>query len=160
METIKNMPNDARIWVYQSNRLLSDTDVNEITRSGNRFITEWSAHGASLKASFEIVYNRFIIIAVDELLALASGCSIDKSVKFIKEIEQEFDLNLFDRLQVAYRKGNKIVVCHLSEFEKLAEEGLVNASTIVFNNMVATKTAFDKDWEVPLKDSWQKKVLA
>ena len=159
MQTIKQMPDNARVWVYQSNRPLSDAEVNEITASGNNFIAEWSAHGASLKASFEVLYNRFIVIAVDEQQALASGCSIDKSLKFIKELEQQFDLNLFDRLQVAYRKGNEIVVCHISEFEKLAQQGLVNASTIVFNNMVSTKTAFDKEWEVPVKESWQKKVL-
>lgn len=159
METIKNMPENARVWVYQSNKELSGTEENKIKEAGNHFIADWSAHGASLKASFDIVYNRFIVIAVDEQQAMASGCSIDKSVKFVKELEEQFKLDLFDRLQVAYRDGNEIVVCHLSAFEKLAEQGLVNESTVVFNNMVTTKTAFDKEWEVPLKKSWQKKVL-
>lgn len=159
METINQMPNEARIWVYQSNRLLSNAEVDDIRRSGIEFIADWSAHGAALKASFDILYNRFIVIAVNEKQTLASGCSIDKSVKFIKELEQQFDLNLFDRLQVAYRKGDEILTCHLNEFEKLATQGAVNGSTIVFNNMITTKAAFDKEWEVPLKNSWQKKVL-
>lgn len=154
------MPENARVWVYQSNKELSGAEANKIKEAGNHFIADWSAHGASLKASFDIVYDRFIVIAVDEQQALASGCSIDKSVKFVKELEQQFDLNLFDRLQVAYREGNAIIVCHLSAFEKLAQQGLVNESTVVFNNMVTTKTAFDKEWELPLKDSWQNKVLS
>ena len=153
------MPPNARVWVYQSSRALSASEINDITISGNDFIREWAAHGASLKASFEVLYGRFIIIAVDEQQALASGCSIDTSVKFIKELEQQYNLNLFDRLQVAYRIGNEILGCHISEFEKLAQQGIVNGSTIVFNNMVSTKVAFDKEWEVPVKDSWQKKVL-
>ncbi|MBA3706175.1 MAG: ABC transporter ATPase [Bacteroidetes bacterium] len=153
------MPQTARVWVYQSNRLLTDAEISAIKKAGIGFIADWAAHGASLKASFDALYNRFIVIAVDEQQALASGCSIDKSVKFIKDLEQQFDLNLFDRLQVAYRKGNEIVVCHLSEFEKLAQQGIVNESTIVFNNMVTTKATFDKDWEIPLSGSWQKRVL-
>ncbi|MGQ0827010.1 MAG: ABC transporter ATPase [Bacteroidota bacterium] len=160
METIKNMPANARVWVYQSNRSLSDPEINDIKNAGIQFISDWTAHGASLKASFDVIYNRFIVIAVDEQQALASGCSIDKSVKFMKELEQQFGLNLFDRMQVAYRKGSTIATCHISEFERLAGEGAVNESTIVFNNMVAAKNAFDREWEVPLKNSWQKRVLA
>ena len=159
METIDQMPNEARIWVYQSNRLLSNAEVSGIKKSGIEFIADWAAHGAALKASFAVLYSRFIIIAVDEKQALASGCSIDKSVKFIKALEQQFDLNLFDRLQVAYRKGDEILACHLNEFEKLATQGAVNGSTVVFNNMITTKASFDKEWEVPLANSWQKKVL-
>ncbi len=159
MTTIKNMPPNAKLWVYQSNRALTNEEVTEITKSALAFIADWAAHGASLKAGFEIIYNRFIVLAVDEQQALASGCSIDKSVKFIKELEQQFNLNLFDRMQIAYRKENEIVVCKLSEFEKLAQQGLVNETTIVFNNMVTTKTAFDNEWEVPLKQSWQSRFL-
>ena len=159
MSAIEQMPYDARVWVYQSKRILSDAEVNIIKKSGTDFIVGWAAHGANLKASFDVVYNRFIVIAVDEKQAAASGCSIDKSVRFVKELDQQFDLNLFDRLQVAYRIENEIKSCHLSEFEKLAAQNIVDGSTIVFNNMVSNKTDFDKQWEIPLKKSWQSRVL-
>ena len=154
------MPSDARVWVYQSNTVLSDVEMNAIKNDGAGFIADWAAHGASLKASFDILFNRFIVIAVDEQQALATGCSIDKSVKFVKELEQKYNLNLFDRMQVAYRKGHDILVCSLPNFEKLAVLGDVDESTVVFNNMVSTKQAFDSEWEVPLKQSWQSRVLA
>jgi hypothetical protein len=157
---ISNMPSDARVWVYQSNTLFSDAEVKALLEEGIKFISDWAAHGASLKASFDILFNRFIVIAVDEQQAMASGCSIDKSVKFVKELEQKFNLKLFDRMQVAYRKGDEIKVCSLSEFERSAKQGLVNGSTIVFNNMISSKKAFDEEWEVPLKQSWQNRVLA
>jgi hypothetical protein len=159
MNTIKNMPPEARVWVFQSTRNLSAAEVSAIENSGLSFVTEWSAHGASLKASFNVLYNRFIVIAVDEMQATASGCSIDKSVHFVKELEKQFNLNLFDRMNVAYRKGNEIESCSLSEFEKLAALNIVNETTIVFNNMVDTKSTFDTAWEVPLKKSWQSRVL-
>jgi hypothetical protein len=159
MTSISKMPPHSKVWVYQSNRPFTASEAEIIISSGNNFIAEWAAHGASLKASFDIIYNQFIVIAVDEQQALASGCSIDKSVKFIKETEQQFNLNLFDRLQVAYRKADEIAVCSLSAFEKLAEQGLVTETTVVFNNMITTKSAFDTKWEVPLKQSWQSRVL-
>ena len=159
MTSISNMPPHSKVWVYQSNRPFTESEAETINKSGNSFIAEWAAHGASLKASFDVIYSQFIVIAVDEEQALASGCSIDKSVKFIKDIEQQFNLTLFDRLNVAYRTENEIAVCSLSAFEKLAEQGLVNETTVVFNNMITTKSAFDSQWEVPLKQSWQSKVL-
>ncbi len=160
MNTIKNIPPDSKVWVYQSNRKLTDSEVETISNSGLAFIEQWAAHGASLKASFDVLYNRFIILSVDEKQAMASGCSIDSSIRFIKEIEKLLNINLFDRLQVAYRSGNEIISCSLSEFEKLAEAGSVNESTIVFNNMVTSKADFDTKWEVPLNQSWQNRVLA
>ena len=159
MDSIKNMPQDARVWVYQNNKAFVDAEVKAIEKAGTDFISHWAAHGASLKASFDVLYNLFIVIAVDEKQAMASGCSIDKSVRFVKELDQQFDLNLFDRLQVAYRIENEIKSCHLSEFEKLAAQNIVDGSTIVFNNMVSNKTDFDKQWEIPLKKSWQSRVL-
>jgi hypothetical protein len=160
MNTIKQMPMDARVWVYQSNTRLSEEEMQAIKIKGAAFIESWAAHGAELRASFDVLYNRFIIIAVDEKQAQASGCSIDKSVGFIKALEQEFNLQLFDRMQVAYRKEQEIEVCTLSEFEKLAKQGMVTPSTVVFNNMITTKAAFDSAWEVPLQESWQKRVLS
>lgn len=159
MTTINQMPSDARVWVYQSNTLLTDAEVNEITAQGKAFIESWTAHGAALKASFDVLYKRFIIISVDEQQALASGCSIDKSLAFIKSLEQRYNLKLLDRMQVAYRKEQTIEVCALSEFEKLAVAGAVTPQTIVFNNMITTKSDFDSNWEIPLQESWQKRVL-
>ncbi len=159
MTSLNSMPPQARAWVYQSNRILSDAEVNTIKNSGEAFIAQWSAHGASLKASFEVLHNLFVVIMVDEQQAMASGCSIDKAVHFVKELEQQLNLNFFDRMQVAYREGNTIKTCSLSAFEKLASQNLVNENTIVFNNMVTTKSSFDTEWEVPLKNSWQSRVL-
>lgn len=153
------MPLDSRVWVFQSNRAFSDIEVKAIEKAGIQFIADWKGHGVSLKASFDILYKHFIVISVDENQAAAGGCSIDEANNFIKKVEQHFNLILLDRMQVAYRKGEEIVVCHLSEFEKLAAQKQVDESTIVFNNMVSTKATFDKEWEVPLKQSWQSRVL-
>lgn len=153
------MPSDARVWVYQSGRVLTEVEVDSLKEEGAKFISGWSAHGAELKASFDILYNRFIVIGVDEGQAQASGCSIDKSVGFMKQLEKEFNLSLLDRMQVAFKEEDKIISCSLNDFEKLADQGKVNETTIVFNNMISTKSGFDSEWQVPLKKSWQSRVL-
>lgn len=168
MLSIKQMPIDARVWVFQSNRILSDPEINAIEKEGQLFIAGWKGHGLSLKASFDILYNHFIVISVDEKQAAAGGCSIDEANRFIKKIEQQFNLVLLDRMQVAYHQGNEIKTCHLNNlFEELTLSGLYSkeddkdkmGEIIVFNNMVITKKQFDTEWEVPLKQSWQSRIL-
>lgn len=168
MLSISKMPLDARVWVFQSKTELSDPEIAAIEKAGIQFINNWTAHGASLKASFDVLYNRFIVISVDEQQATASGCSIDKGIHFVKELEKQFDLVLLDRMQVAYRNGNEIKTCHLNNLlEELISSGLYSENgnkedankIIVFNNMVSTKKQFDTEWEINLKQSWQSRVL-
>ena len=154
------MPLDARVWVYQSNRKLTNDEVSAIQKAGAAFIADWAAHGASLTGSFDVLENTFVVIAVHETLeAMASGCSIDKSIRFIKELELQFNINFFDRLRVAYVDSGDIKLCSIASFEELAKSGAITGDTIVFNNMITTKAAFDSEWRVPVKKSWQSKYV-
>lgn len=160
MNNFNNISSASKIWVYQSNREFFSSEANEIKALANDFVKEWASHGNTLAAAAELVYNRFLVLAVDESQAGASGCSIDKSVKFIQSLEQKYNCDFFDRMQVAYRDENKnIKACSLTEFEDLIEDGIVTESTIVFNNLVHTREDFDTRWEVPLKDSWHNQLI-
>jgi hypothetical protein len=68
---------ESRIWIYQSNRTLSITEINEIESKIKDFLISWTAHGSDLQASFIIKYSRFIVISLNESFNLATGCSID-----------------------------------------------------------------------------------
>src|ERR1700712_476692 len=87
---------NSRVWVYQSDKQLSDADVIKLQVQLDNFTTGWTAHNNQLKAKAEIRYNRFIVLIVDESQAGASGCSIDKSVHFMQQVEQQFGIKLFD----------------------------------------------------------------
>lgn len=145
---------DSRVWVYQSDKQLNDADVIKLQIMLDNFTTGWAAHNHQLKAKAEIRYKRFIILIVDESQAGASGCSIDKSVRFLKDIEQQFGINLFDRFNLAYRSGERILSVPRHTFEKLISNQTIDANTIVFNNMVQNLTELETKWEVPFKDSW------
>ena len=150
----------SRVWVYQSDKVLNDADVNKLQAELDNFTIGWTAHNNQLKAKAEIRYNRFIILIVDESQAGASGCSIDKSVRFMKDIEQQFGINLFDRFNLAYRSDEQILSAPRHTFEGLISNKTIDANTIVFNNMVQNLAELETKWEVPFKDSWHVQLFS
>jgi len=94
------LPDDSRVWIYSSNREMSPEESEIISENLIAFVATWATHGASLTARSTVVLNRFLIIAADENRLAASGCSIDSSVRFIKQLGQKFNIDLFDRLKV------------------------------------------------------------
>ena len=157
---MKNFSPSSRVWVYQADRALNENEVQQINTKATAFIADWTAHGKLLKSHLEIFYNRFLVLFVDESQAGASGCGIDKSVHFIQQLEKDFNLNLMNRLLVAYKDGDEIKSCSLHTFETKMERGEITVNTIVFNNLVTTKQEFDTNWEIPLQQSWHYKKLA
>ena len=150
---------NSRVWIYQSDKKLTDAQAIQLQVQLDNFSTGWTAHNNQLKAKAEIRYNRFIILVVDESQAGASGCSIDKSVNFMKQIEQQFGINLFDRLNLAYRSGSEILSVPRHTFEELLKNGTINNDTIVFNNLAQDLTELENKWEVPFKDSWHRQLF-
>ena len=150
-----------RIWIYQSNRLLTDNECVRIADILQEFVQQWTAHGNQLYGSFEIRYNLFIFLKVDESKAMVTGCSVDKSVHLLKKIENELQITLFDRFQVAYREkySNELQVVPRDVFERLIQNGEVDAHTVVYNNMLTEAAEVDAKWEVALTESWHAKVF-
>ena len=155
----KTLPDTSRVWIYQANRSFTDEELSEITKKLDHFIEQWTAHGADLKAGFELRYKRFIIIALDQNMNAASGCSIDASVHFIQQLEKEYNIDLMDKMNVSYKQGEFIAYKPLAEFKKMAKDGAVGKKTVVFNNLVVDKGEYEESWEVPASDSWHGRFL-
>ncbi|MEO8516062.1 MAG: ABC transporter ATPase [Flavobacterium sp.] len=153
------LPVESKIWIYQSNRKFSDEEISEIDHDVKAFVTEWAAHGTSLEASYLLRYNRFIIFAVNQDVQAATGCSIDKSVQFIQELEQKYDVDLLDKMNVTFKNGDFVAHKTLIEFKKMAKEKAVSGSTIVFNNLVNTIEEFNDAWEIPAEESWHSRFF-
>ncbi|MEO2053426.1 MAG: ABC transporter ATPase [Allomuricauda sp.] len=153
------LPDHSRIWIYQSNRGFSEGELQELEQSLTEFLKQWTAHGSDLHAGFEIKYNRFIVIGLDQSNASASGCSIDASVHFIQSLEQRFQVELLDRMNVSFKQGEYVAYKSLQDFKKMAKEKAVSPNTIVFNNLVATKQEYLDSWEVPASESWHSRFV-
>jgi hypothetical protein len=155
----ESLDNSARIWVYQSNREFSANEMVIIKTKVENFLQNWVRHGDDLKASYTIMYNQFIVLAVDENFNNVSGCSIDASVNLIKQLEKEFSIDLTNKLNISFKDNDNINVVTLADFQKFAKQEKITPKTIVFNNMVTTKGDFNLKWEVEAKDSWHQRFL-
>lgn len=152
MIAFKDLPPHSRVWIYQSDREFSSSEAELIKNKSEEFVTQWTSHDQLMKASIEIFHNRFIVVCVDEKTAPASGCGIDKSVKFIQQLEKDFPVSLLDRMNVAYKKEGKIHSSPISELKNLND-------VTVFNNLIQTKEELEKNWEVPIEKSWHRQFL-
>lgn len=150
---------ESRIWIYQSNRTLSPAEIIEIEAKIKDFLISWTAHGSDLQASFLIKYNRFIVISLNESFNIATGCSIDSSVRFIQELEKLYDVSLLDKMNVSYRHGEFIAYKPLIEFKKMIKNRSISKKTIVFNNLINSKSEFLNNWEVPIEESWHNRFF-
>lgn len=154
-----SLPDSSRVWIYQANRSFSTDELQEIKSRLDEFITQWTAHGAQLNASYEIKYNRFITLALDQEMNSATGCSIDASVHFIQQLEKDFNVDLLDKMNVSYKQGEFVAYKTLIDFRKMAKNKSVSPSTIVFNNLVNNKGEYLTNWEVPASESWHNRFL-
>lgn len=154
------LPEESRIWIYQANRSFTDTEIDEIESKLQTFLTNWSAHGSDLQAGYLIKYKRFIVIALNQNLQAATGCSIDASVQFIQQLEKDYSVDLMDKMNVSYKQGDFIAYKNLKDFRQMAKDKAVSKNTIVYNNLVTTIAEFNDNWEVPASDSWHGRFMS
>ncbi len=153
------LPETSRVWIYQANRSFTQTEIEEICSKLDAFIENWTAHGSDLHSGYEIKYKRFIVIGLNQNLNIATGCSIDASVHFIKQLEKDYNVDLMDKMNVSYKQGEFIAYKTLSDFRKMAKDKAVSKNTIVFNNLVANKAEYIENWEVPASESWHNRFV-
>ena len=155
----KNMPNDSRIWIYQSDRDLIELEKSIIDNKMSLFLDSWQAHGKDLECSYSIIHKRFIIIAVNENLNPIGGCSIDYSLQLINDISDSIQVNLLNRLIVNFRIDNKISSASLNDLKSKIKDGTLSSETIIFNTAINTKGELLNNFEIDIGSSWLSKFL-
>lgn len=153
------LPEESRVWIYQANRSFSEDELNRIESQIKEFLTNWAAHGSELNAGYTIKYKRFIVFGLNQNLNAATGCSIDASVQFIQQLEQEYNVDLMDKMNVSFKQGQFVAYKPLSDFRKMVKQKSVNEKTIVFNNLVNNIAEFKENWEVPASESWHSRFF-
>ena len=156
---IFQLADHARVWIYPSNRPFSEREQLVLTSQINGFVYEWAAHGRDLLASGGVLFNQFIVLAVDEQKTGASGCSIDKSVNFVKDLAAQYNVSLFDRLTFTFLTNGQVETAKSSDFKRLFTEGVINSDTLVFDNLVNNVGDLRTAWLKPLASSWHKRFV-
>jgi hypothetical protein len=150
----------SRVWVYGANRPLTPTEQEHILPILQRFAREWVSHNLQLRAGADILYDRFIVLAVDETQAGASGCSIDKSVHFLKALQADLGVDLFDRMRFSYRNTDgEVTTLPREEFAAAYAAGRIDDQTLVFDPLVTTLGALREQFEKPLQESWHARMV-
>jgi hypothetical protein len=147
-----------RVWAYTISKQLQTAELNRLLESGNAFVANWTAHENKLAASFNILNDRIILVRVNEQVADASGCSIDKLTRFVKDTELNFSIELLNRFLVAYKNGNNIEIMHATKIKELLAQRIISENTIILNTSIANDLEL-ATWEQPLKDTWLAKYL-
>ncbi len=155
-----DLADNSRVWIYQSNRAFIEREETEINEQLHQFYTQWQAHGAPVKGWAKLLFRQFIVIIADETNVQVSGCSTDASVRVIKSIERQYEVNMFDRLMLTFLVKGKAEMLPLNQIPYAKEKGYISMDTPLFNNLVNTKADLMKNWLVPIKDSWLATRLA
>lgn len=155
-----NFSPQSKVWIYQSSRQFTATEIEEIQQQLDVFTAQWAAHGHQLRAKAEIPYGFFIVFIVDQDVALSTGCSIDSSVRIIKKIEQSYGVDLFNRFNMAYKLNNEVHLVNKEDFETLITIKSITPQTTVFNNLIDNLEDYENKWEGPLADSWHNMIFA
>ncbi|WP_017730167.1 hypothetical protein [Nafulsella turpanensis] len=150
----------ARVWVYQASRPLTETEQALIEKTAPDFLESWATHGKPLKASYKLFHDQFLVIGVDENHQQASGCSIDSSVAFVQALEKELGLSFMDRGKVAFVLEDKIYMEPLPSLKRSIEAGKITADTQTFNNLVSNKQELEEKWLQPAKETWLKRYFS
>jgi hypothetical protein len=155
----EELPGHARLWIYQSDKKFTPAAKNIISDTLRSFVEGWMVHGEPMQASFDIRFDQFILLAADENVNAASGCSIDSSVRVIRDIGESLGVDFFNRNNVAFRIKDETVLLSLRELKQKSEEGYWSGETPMFNNLVGKKEDLQKGWLVPSRSTWLSRYL-
>ncbi len=160
MQKLEGFSDNSKVWIYQCDRKLSDKEVDWCNMEIEKFATHWTSHNNQLQATGEVLNRIFLYLMVDESKSSASGCSIDSSVKFIKYLESNLGVSFFERMNFAYQSENgETELLTSADFANAYRSGTINDETVVFDNLVQTKSDFLSSWKKPLKSSWHHRFV-
>ena len=148
---------NSRVWIYQCNRSFTIDEALQIEELLEQFCESWNSHGAKVKGYANLFFGQFIIFMADETATGVSGCSTDSSVRLIKNIEQDFNVDLFNRQMLAFVVKERIQLFPMQELNYAIDNNFINANTLYFNNTIQTKSALLNSWIIPANKSWLNK---
>ncbi len=150
---------NARVWVYQSNRPFDTGEIQLIEEKAKAFCDQWAAHGQALTSSFYLASKQFLILAVDESQSLPSGCSIDSSVALVRDIQNTCGVDMLDRSKTAFLINDEVKLFRVGELKQKVSEGVITADTLIVNTLVSDVKSFKAKWTPKSSETWMKRYF-
>lgn len=147
-------PENSRVWIYQSSRAFIEKEEKEVNEQLHHFYAHWQTHGAPVKGWAGLLFRQFVVVIADEGHEAVSGCSTDSSVRVIKSLEKQYDVNFFDRMMITFLVKGKAEMLPFNQVQYAIDKGYIDENTMLFNNVITDKKGLMENWLVPLKESW------
>ncbi|HQQ95257.1 MAG TPA: hypothetical protein PLQ93_11925 [Bacteroidia bacterium] len=147
-----------KVWAFSISKALEEEKLQALLELGKQFVQEWTAHENKLHADFTILNNRIILVQVDESIYQASGCSIDKLMRLIKNLEDRFKVELLNRMLVPVEHNGQLEILHSSEIRSKLQKGELTSETLVYNTAISNSDELTQ-WKQPIKSSWLSRFL-
>ncbi len=154
-----SLPETAKVWVYPSSRKFYADEVPDIEKKIESFLKTWKKESSSFKTSYQIQYNRFIVLSADDTSSEMTTEDMDRSVQLILQLQQDHEVTLLDKMNVCFKQGKYVQYKELKDFKKLLKNKSLTGKSIVFDNLVQTKGEYDQYWETPIEESWYNRFL-
>jgi len=155
-----SLPETSKVFIYPSSRKFYEKELEELNSFLNDFLKNWKNLEEPLMTSYQIKYNRFIVITTNPKNGnTLNTLTIDVLVQFIIKLQERYNVILLDKMNACFKQGNFVQYKDLKEFKKLVKNKAVSTKTIVFDNLVQTKADFNEFWEIPITESWYARFL-
>jgi len=145
----QNLSPEARVFIYPSSRKFYPNEMDGLTEKMKVFISNWTTYSTT----FKIEYQRFLVFFIEDNIEISTEM-LDTLAQFIIQLEAEYSITLLDKINVCFKQGAHVQYQEMKRFRDLIKKKSVSKKTIVFDNLVQTKMEFEKNWEIPISDSW------
>ena len=154
-----SLSDSARVWFYFVPNDLSDAQLNKFEHDRLNFLASWNTHGKSNQAEIMFFEKKLIMVIAQNQNESISGCSIDKSVAWIKSLSLEWGMDLLDRNWVLYEDmHHQTILCRLNQFWAKRKAKEVTDQTLLFDTTCQTLHEVRERWKVPFHQSWHSKM--
>lgn len=151
MKFFTDFPDSSRLWLYQTNRALTNDEIQLINNEIKTFVGEWAAHGDKLWASGVVLNSCFVGFVIDDSITPPSGCSIDASANFLKKLGAQLSIDFFTRMSVCYQIGREGALRQM-DFRDLSTIGNPDEA-LVYDPLINNLGDLRKKWPIPLLES-------
>lgn len=143
-----SLPDSARVWIFGSDQRLSEDAATALMRDVGDHLANWKAHGEPLTVGSQLIDDRFLVVAVDQSTAGASGCSIDGLFRVLQTVQGKLGVNLVGGGRLFYRDSQGQARCAAqSQLEELRASGAITKDTVVFDTTISDLGTFRSKFE-------------
>lgn len=155
-EAWASLSGDSRVWLYTADRLLTSEEQMKLPDAIESFLSDWVAHGQSLRASWRLEGGRCLVVALDEQSPQATGCSIDAKVHWLQALGQQWGIDWMTRNTVMFydEVASNWQEMPLASFWAARKAGRIHGETEVINSVVSKKLECDPTLVCPFSASW------